>query len=261
VTGRQNDGVIDLRFAPLLDWHKDGDFKNYLTPFFIDAKVSNGKISVKTLSLNRIVFGTEYMRRDVMLNSRDKNKLIYFFRGLSASDRDFKRAEAKFNFEFRPLFYRLYSPINGDVEAVPSVLIRSSPPKILPRHNFGYQIQPFVGTEIGGVYRNKRQAFDVEDISRTLRRAYFGTDMLFNLTEHANIKLSDTFYYRGEDPRHRTRNYFHGEVQAVLFNTPDTSQCIFFSFERGDQPPFSTPSVSAFKIGYRITSNLFQRRP
>ena len=83
-TGRQNNGVIDLRFAPILDWHKDGDFKNFLTPFFVDAKVSNGKISNKTLSLNRIIIGTEYMRRDVMINSKDKNKLVYFFRGLNS---------------------------------------------------------------------------------------------------------------------------------------------------------------------------------
>ena len=131
----------------------------------------------------------------------------------------------------------------------------------MPRHNFGYQIQPFVGTEIGVVYRDKRQAFDVEDSSRTLRRVYFGTDMLFNLTRYANLKLTDTFYYRGEAPQHPTRNYFRSEIQAVLFNSPDTSQCIFFSFERGDQPPFSTPSVNAFKIGYRITSNFFERRP
>ena len=196
-----------------------------------------------------------------MIDRKDKNKLVYFFRGLSASDRDFKHTEAKFNFEFRPLFYRLYSPINGDVEAVKSRLIESSPPKILPRHNFGYQIQPFVRDRDRRVSRDKRQAFDVEDASRTLRRVYFGTDMLFNLTQYANLKLTDTFYYRGGDAERPARNYFRGEIQAVLFNSPDTSQCIFFSFERGDQPPFSTPSVNALKIGYRITSNLFQRRP
>lgn len=262
VRNRKNNATVDLQLAPLLDWHRDGDFKNYFTPFFIDAKVSNGAIANKTLSLNRIIFGTEYSLREVTLSGKEKNKFIYTFRGLSASDRDFKRAEAKFNFEFRPLFWPLYSPLNAVVEHVPSELFKNKKEdKEVPKHNYGYQIQPFIGFDIGSLYRNSRTAFDAEDPGRFVRRLYFGTDMTFNLTRYMNVVVNDKFYIRGENVRNRTRNYFRGELQAVLTNNGDTSQCIFFSFERGDQPPFSTPSVNALKIGYRLTSNLFQRRP
>jgi hypothetical protein len=30
------------------------------------------------------------------------------------------------------------------------------------------------------------------------------------------------------------------------------TQSVFFSYERGGQPPFSTPDTNALKLGYRI---------
>jgi hypothetical protein len=261
VRQRDSNTVFDLMFAPILNKALDVDAVHLLTPFFIDAKVSNGKITEKSLSLNRILIGTEYSIR-WRPDDGTFNKYIFAFQGVNASDRDFKRAEAKLAFEFRPLFNKWNDPLGVQyVEpAPPTILIPENGPKDIPTGWFGYQIQPFAGFELGRVYRAKRTAFTTEDTDRNLRRFYFGTDMLFNITRHANLKLSDTFYFRGESRSGRERNYFKGEVEIPLLISTRTAQSVFFSFERGDLPPFVSPSVNSLKIGYRITSNLFGGR-
>ena len=82
--------------------------------------------------------------------------------------------------------------------------------------------------------------------------------MALNLTPHVTLSLSDIFYVRGEAPAHRGRNYFNGTVEAPLGNLiRNTAQSVFFSWERGTQPPFATPAVNALKFGYRVRSDLF----
>lgn len=263
---RKNNGAVDFRFAPLLNYPLDPPqrFRQFITPIFIDVKASTGKITEKSLSLNRILIGTEYAIR-FRPNSQAgrRNKYIFSFRGINASDRDFKRAEGKFNFEFRPLFDFLNDPLKYRIrEPLPdSVLIPSNGKKVIPTGWFGYQIQPLIGFEAGRMYRAKRTAFANEESSRYVRRLIVGMDILLNVTRRANIKLTDTFYVRGEAPNARFRNYFNGELEAPLFTSGNTSQSVFFGYERGDQPPFATPSVNALKIGYRVTSNFFGRVP
>jgi len=261
VRQRDSNTVFDMMFAPILNKALDVDAVHLLTPFFIDAKVSNGKITEKSLSLNRILIGTQYSIR-WRPDDGTFNKYIFAFQGVNASDRDFKRAEAKLAFEFRPIFNKWNDPLGVQyVEpAPPTVLIPENGPKDIPTGWFGYQIQPFAGFELGRVYRAKRTAFTTEDSDRNLRRLYFGTDLLFNITRHANLRLTDTFYYRGERRSGRERNYFKGEVEVPLLISTRTAQSVFFSFERGDLPPFVSPSVNSLKIGYRITSNLFGGR-
>ena len=266
VKQRTNSGVLDLRFAPLLNYHRDADQANFFTPFFIDAKVSTGKVGQKTLALNRILIGTEYTRRwrpRKADGSGGENVYAFIFRGINASDRDFKRAEIKANFEFRPWIYALNNPLTARYqEPFPdSVLIESNGKKRIPCCAFGYQIQPIVGVEAGRIYRNNPVSFDIEQSSAGIRRFYVGIDMLFNVTRYMNLKVTDLFYVRGETPLHRTRNYFYSEVQAPLMISPSTTQSLFFSFESGQQPPFATPAVNTFKFGYRITSNLFGINP
>ncbi|MBK8303146.1 MAG: hypothetical protein WBC19_10925 [Pyrinomonadaceae bacterium] len=266
VRQRTNNGVLDLRFAPLLNYHRDADQANFFTPFFIDAKISTGKIGQKNLALNRVLIGTEYTRRwrpRKADGSGGENVYAFIFRGINASDRDFKRAEFKANFEFRPWIYALNNPLTARyVEPFPdSVLIESNGKKRIPCCSFGYQIQPIVGVEAGRIYRSRPVGFDIESSQTNIRRAYVGIDMLFNLTKYMNLKVTDFFYVRGETPLHRTRNYFYSEVQAPLMISPTTSQSLFFSFESGQQPPFATPAVNTFKFGYRITSNLFGINP
>ena len=259
---RENDGVIDLMFAPIHNLPLDRSEQHFFTPFFVDAKVSSGNVTENSLALNRILLGTEYSIR-WRPNDGRFNKYIFSFRGLNASDRDFKRAEAKFNFEFRPLFDKLNNPLTVQYKnPLPdSVLIPENGKKYIRTGWFGYQIQPFVGFEVGRVYRARRDAFDNEENSRNIRRLFFGTDMVFNLTRFANIQVSDTLYLRGELDSARYRNYFISTLEAPIITSGNTAQSIFFSFERGDQPPFATPSVNSLKIGYRITSNFSDRTP
>jgi hypothetical protein len=262
VRERKNRGVVDLRLAPWLNTPLNDKFTRFFTPIFIDAKVSTGKIDKSSLSLNRIIIGSKYSIRDIHLNPHANNILVYTFAGQSVSDRDFKRAEADFNFEFKPLIDSWNNELKNlfGEDAPESVLIKKSPPKIVPCCNFGYRVQPVIGTDIGYAYRIKRPAFNVENSERFVRRFYFGGDILLNLTKHVDLEVSDTLYVRGEAPSHRTRNYFSGEIRAPIFTSGTTSQCLFVKFEKGDQPPFSSPAVNSFKIGYRIASDFPQRR-
>jgi hypothetical protein len=266
VRERSNNGTLDLRFAPFLNLRLTPPQKlqQFITPIFLDAKVSTGKITEDTLSLNRIVFGTEYVIRYLQSTEEGKiNKYIFSFSGNNASDRDFKRAEAKFTFQFQPIFNAINKPLKLRFkEPVPmSELIPDNGPKYVPEGWFGFQIQPSIGFEVGRTYRLRRDIFEGEELDRNVRRLIVGTDIILDLTRHVKVSLSDIYYVRGETPQHRGRNYFNAEIEAPIGSLgPSTAQSIFFSFERGDQPPFATPSVNALKIGYRIVSDPFGKR-
>lgn len=267
VRERKNNGAIDFMFAPMLDRNltkaaKDVQWQT--TPFFIDAKAATGKISEKTLSLNRIliggeiallILGNETKGDETHPSDRDKFKLS--FRFINASDRDFKRVEAKFNFQTLFRFVALNRPLSQRTREIPaSVLNPKAGPTIIPAGIFGYQIQPIVGFDLGRVYRQDREVFNIEEQSRFVRRLYLGLDMQFDLTRHVKLSLRETFYIRGETPQDRFRNYFIGGLETPIGNIgSNAAQSIFFNFERGDQPPFLAPSVNVLKIGYRITSN------
>jgi hypothetical protein len=261
---RQSRGALDLRFAPLLRDRerppRAKEWQLFRTPLFVDAKVSSGKISEDTLSLNRILFGTEFNFRYVEGTNRgERDKYVVVLRGTNASDRDFKVAEIKGEFEFRPIVEDLNQPLKAKHNSFRSVLIPDGPPKeILAGGWFGYQIQPFIGFEAGHVYRHNRSVFKTEEQDDTVRRLLLGLDMALNLTPRVTLSLSDIFYVRGEAPAHRGRNYFNGTVEAPLGNlTRNTAQSVFFSSERGTQPPFATPAVNALKFGYRVRSDFF----
>lgn len=260
---RQSRGALDLRFAPLLRDRtrrpEAGKWQLFRTPLLIDAKVSSGKISEESLSLNRILFGTEFNFRYVQGTQKGKrNKYLITIRGTNASDRDFKLAEAKGEFEFRPIFETLNQPLKTQRTSTKSILIPDGPPKEVASGGiFGYQIQPFVGFELGRVYRRSRSAFKTEEQSDNVRRLLFGIDMAINVTPRLLITLNDIFFVRGES-EHRNRNYFNGTLEAPLGNlSRNATQSIFFSFERGNQPPFATPAVNAMKFGYRVRSDFF----
>jgi hypothetical protein len=269
VRQRQSNAVLDLRLAPILNYHRDGDDTNFFTPFFVDAKVSSGRIDSTTLSLNRINIGSEYTLKwspatkttDAAGNQMQRtsdNTYVFSFRGISTSDRDFKRAEAKAEVEFRPYIHALNYSLSTHVKhpLAPGNLIPAHT-KQIPCCEFGYQIKPLIGMQLGHVYRVKRPALDGENRSRAVKRLYFGTEATIDLTRHLTLHGTEMLYLRGETPRHRTRNYFKGEMRVPLLTTQNSSQCLFLSYEKGDQPPFSTPTVNAVKIGYRITVGNF----
>jgi len=262
---RTNTGTLDLRFAPyLLGRTRPTRIKTwqpFFTPFFLDAKVSNGKIDEDTLSLNRILFGTELALRWYESTAAGKrNRYVLSLRGVNASDRDFKRAEFTGEFEFRPILDIMNRPLKrSPSQFIPSVIVAEGPPReITTSRIFGYQIQPFVGTEIGRTYRDRRSILKGEELSDNVRRIYFGTDMAFDFTSYATLSFTDILYVRGEAPDDRLHNYFTGKLEVPLGNLwRRSAQSVFLSFERGGQPPFSAPDVNSFKVGYRLRSNFF----
>lgn len=264
---RTNVWLGDIQFAPLTDrflWDSNGADLLW-TPFFLDAKVSNGKIQEKTLSLNRILFGTKL---SLVLDGKEYDGIRDFprisdqfrlnFKFINASDRDFKRAEAKFNFETVFRLMRLYRPLALRTKSVPqSPFDQKFGAVQRPVGKFGYQILPLVGFELGKTYREKRPPFNNETQSPFVRRFYFGFDSQFDLTRHFKLSIKDYFYVRGEvKDGGRTRNYFSTTLETPIGSFGQNfANSVFFTFERGDQPPFAGPGVNVFKIGYRLSTN------
>ncbi len=270
---RTNRGVLDVRFAPTLNLLKpvieSNKWLHFWTPVFLNANVATGKIEEDTLSLNRVLIGTEFESRFNVRNTypvldkkgqpvidektkKPRKRITYpmthrFFYGLThASDRDFKQKEFTGKVEYRPIFWKLNSPINLNY----TVLSGEKRPG-----TFGYVFLPTVGFEIGRTYQRRNPAPAVKP-SDTVKRFYFGVEMNLDVTKYLTFIVKDTFYVRGETPDDRGKNYFKGGIEAPLGEVFDTGavQSLFISFERGDLAPFATPSVNVFKTGYRIQS-------
>lgn len=249
---RTTRGVMDLRFAPFFDcgWCRpnvieDNKWMHFFDPIYINANVATGKITKDTLSLNRVLIGFEgqFRRRVVDDNLRKiaTHRLIYG--GTHASDRDFKQDEFTGKFEYAPIFWKLNVPISLNY-TVESGEARSK--------NYGYTFLPKIGFEVGRTYHRRNPAAAL-NASPNVRRFYFGLDASLDITPFLTVSVSDTAYVRGETPSHRWRNYFKGGIEAPmgrLFGSAVHS--LFFSFEKGDQPPFATPAVNAVKVGYRV---------
>jgi hypothetical protein len=270
---RTNRGILDVRLAPTLNLLKpvieSNRWLHFWTPVFLNANVATGKIEEDTLSLNRVLFGTEFESRYNVRHTRPvldktgkpiidtttgkaKKQITYpmtnrFFYGLThASDRDFKQKEFTGKIEYRPIFWKLNSPINLNY----TVLSGEKRPG-----NFGFVFLPTVGFEIGRTYQRRNPAEAVKP-SDTVRRFYFGVEMNLDVTKYLTFSVKDTFYVRGETPDDRGKNYFKGGIEAPLGPVLGSGvQSLFLSFERGDLAPFATPSVNVFKTGYRIQFN------
>jgi hypothetical protein len=256
---RDNKWKVGLRLAPLLNLLPEPDIgkKNFyfLTPFFVDARVSNGKITKDTLSLNRVYIGSEFELRHYTNPSTYPTYQRYVIRALNASDRDFKQSEWSINFEMQPVFSRLNRPLRWDIKTRRPVLNQNpnAAPFIIPnRTGFGYQVLPLLGVQVGHTYRNRRPFAAIEQ-TRSVRRAYFGGTINLDLTSFARLTLTDIFYIRGEKANDRGHNYFNGRLELPLpAFSRDSAQSFFMAFERGGQPPFATPDVNAFTFGFRI---------
>jgi hypothetical protein len=258
---RTTRGTLDLFFAPILNLRRvkaigDGGVVHVFTPFSIDAKVSTGKITEDTLAVNTIDLASTYELRHYPSNTNAYPDLLrHSFSLKNSSDRDFKQAEWKFAYEFQPIF----GAINQPLGSAPDVIEDEGKPRVVPNENdrFGLQIIPVLGVELGRTYRVRDPA-DFEGVSRNVRRFYFGADMIFELTKHLRLSLTDRFYVRGESPDDRGRHYFSGSVEAPLIafsggeGRRRAAHALFFSFERGDKPPFSNPAVNVLKFGYRV---------
>lgn len=257
---RTNRGAVDVKFKPWLDvvhpLIEDNKWIHYFTPFYLDANVATGKITEDTLALNRITFGFEGEARYRRVKGSDfdsgepfdkvaTHRIIYG--ATHASDRDFKQDEFTGKIEYKPIIWKLNSPINLNYTL--NSRGEESPGK------FGYSFLPTFGFEIGKTYHRNNPAPAVKP-SDTVRRFYVGLDMGFDVTQHLTFTVSDTFYWRGETPDDRAKNYFKGGLEAPLGEIFRSAVHGFFlTFERGDLAPFASPSVNALKFGYRIQAN------
>jgi len=256
---RDNTGTLDLRIAPLLNLLSLPDpgsttFK-FLTPLLIDARVSTGKINKDTLSLNRIVIGSEFEIRHYTNTSTFPSYQRYILSFRNASDRDFKQAEWKGALEFQPVFSALDRPLRFRRNSAERELDQDPDraPKDFPTIvGFGIEFLPLVGFEMGKTWRNKSPFAAIEQ-TEFVRRLYFGGTLNLDLTAYVRLSLKDILYVRGETSEDRLRNYFLGSIEVPLPSfTRNASSNAFFSFERGAQPPFASPGVNALKIGYRV---------
>jgi hypothetical protein len=240
------------------DERKKGALYRIVTPFFVDAKVSTGKLNDDTLSLNRILFGTRADYQIIVDNSPYPTYLVFSGKFSNASDRDFKLAEYKGTFEFRPVFSFLNHPLANREPVTQTAVVKDAanakdPTKVFPRTQGGYEFIPFFGAELGRTWAHRGRPAVAP--SATVKRAYVGLDIILNPFSRTTLTLNDTFYFRidtKDDPRD---NYFKGALDFRIGKFRDnarTAHSIYFSFERGQQPPFNDPGVNALKLGYRI---------
>lgn len=263
---RVSRGVLDLRFAPLLNVlgtrPERGKWLYYLTPFTLNANIATGKIRRGNLALNQIVFGTEFEFRRYDFGSEDTEKSLrqrvptyhrIIIGGLNKSDRDFKQADFVFSGRYEPVFGILNYPIQ--VDALPN--IRSSkifPDQVfIPSGKIGYSFIPVVGFEFGRTYFRDNPARAVKP-SKTVRRFYTGATFKLDVTQFLTFSIEEKFYVRGEVDKDRLENYFKVGVDVFIVGKSfsGVGQSLFFAYELGKQPPFATPEVNVLKIGYRI---------
>jgi hypothetical protein len=262
---RDTHWILDVRLAPWLKVGKynGGPWVKKWTPAFLNANIASGKISKSTLSLNRIILGTEYelnyvpaFKSSASGKKSDTAGFINYYRiklsGNHASDRDLKQREITGKVEFQPVWKKLNRPRETRWEYVDDAIIPNK--KIVEYKTFGFEVVPKIGFEFGKTYsrRNPAEAIVASDF---VQRLYGGIDMKFDITSHLSISLTNTLYGRYELKKDRLRNYFKGEIYAPLSNPlRNTTNGLFFTFEKGDAPPF-TSTVNVLKFGYRIQSN------
>ena len=256
---RTNTGTLDLRFAPLLNLLPTPAPQSrslwFFTPFSVNARVSTGPIDKDTLAQNRIVFGSELELRHYSEPSTYPTYQRFIFGVKNASDRDFHQAEWKGTAELQPVFSAINHPLRWGERTEASQL--DPDPDREPKHipatsHLGWQVLPVFGVELGRTWRNHQRLAAVEP-TETVRRFYFGGTINLDITKYLALSGQDILYVRGEDPSDRLHNYLLASASVPLpaFNV-NMAQSVFFSYERGGQPPFSTPDTNALKLGYRI---------
>lgn len=256
VRKRTSRGVIDLRFAPWIDvFHpviRPNRWINFLTPIFINANVATGKIEKETLGLNRVLIGLEGESRYYKSQKDKASGYITYpiwhrvvWGATHASDRDFKQKEITGKLEYRPVFDKLYRPY--------SLNYFYDKDGFKHQRSYGFAFLPMAGLEMGRTYSRRRPAPAIEP-SATVRRFYFGGEIKVDLSAYVTLSVQDFLYVRGENPQDHFKNYFKGSGEFRLGRSSNGQfgHSLFMVFERGQQPPFASPDVNSFRIGYRI---------
>jgi hypothetical protein len=256
-------GYLDPKMVPYHGPQATGGTYLIFTPLYLDAKVSTGSIVKDTLSINRVVFGSQAEFRLIPRIGGFTNQYRFILQGNHTSDRDFKQKEYTGTFKFQPLFGFLNHPLDeNNVKVVPKVLCTGCEPnfKLVPV-NHGFEFAPGIGVDLGRTYSRRRPAAAIEP-SDTVRRVYFELNAVLNPTAKWRLSATEIFYIRGESKTDRYHNYFLGDVSYSFgtFANARASHSVFFAWERGGQPPFDQPDVNVLKFGYRVTAaTIFSR--
>jgi len=269
-------GVLDLRFAPLLDIKRriGKEFLSqqtipswywFLTPLYVDANVATGRITDSTVSLNRISMGPQLEFRYMKLRSspgdptatsgrvplpRYPNVHRFILSANNYSDRDFKQLEYVARFEYQPLLGIWNRPRETRWKSVSDPVSKTA----VVLESTGWKIDPRIGTELGNTYQRRNPAAAVQP-SDFVRRGYAGLDISLEITDYFAFTASDTLYLRGEVSPTHFANYLKLEADFPV-GSPlrETSQSFFFTCERGSLPPFQDLNTKALRLGYRIRS-------
>jgi hypothetical protein len=278
-TQRINRGVLDVRLAPILNARRSEvpPFTTkgfwFLTPIYLDANVATGRIIKETVSLNRIEFGSEVEYRYIPFRRRTVEQVIngqrvtseetdtshfttfyrWMIKGKHSSDRDFKQREVGAAFEFQPVIAGLNHPLGAnwvdnrkDAITGKNVYVYSS---------FGWEFKPTLGFDFGRTYHHRDTAAAVQP-SPNVRRLYTQMEIALDLTSHIKLSATDIFFYRWEVSENRKKNYFICEIDLPIGQPfREAIHALFISYENGNKPPFDSPDVSSFRIGYRIRAN------
>jgi hypothetical protein len=255
---RTNKGTLDLRLAPLLNLlptpKADDRLFLFLTPLYIDARVSTGKVNENTLAQNRIAYGSDFEARLYPANAGSYPTFHRFIGGFkSVSDRDFHQSEYKAIVEYRPVFGPLNKLLAVEMpRRVPWEIDPTDINEIPNKRQFGGTFLPLFGLERGHAYRNKfRAAATVPQTS--VWRTYFGATVQLDLTRRVKLLATNQMYRRFESKSDPWHNYLTASLEIPLPAFGNYSaHSVFATYERGGQPPFNTPDVNAFRLGYRI---------
>jgi hypothetical protein len=255
-------GTLDLRVSPFRQI-EDGIWFAW-EPIFLDAKVSTGKIEKDTLSLNRVVIGTSYdftKFLDFKGNpATNPNYLNLSIKPVQASDRDFKQLEYKVISEFQPRLSFLNRIPANHRSTINRVLIKPGETEttrfVEPR--FGFKVTPFIGGEIGKTWLRRNPAVAIEPTDY-IKRIYTGLSMTFYFPLNISVNVSEKFYWnfgrtRAGLPVDPKENHFKASLDFGIRKNHGFGDSIFFSFEKGNEPPFGARDINSFKIGYRFVN-------
>jgi len=247
---RHNRGVLDIGFEypqVLNTVYRANDWMWFLTPFFLKATVSTGKIDKDTLSQNRVLFGfegeTRYRKRVKKADGTTPFTAIHRIEwgGTHASDRDFKQKEIYASISYKPVWDSLYKPYRLNYTA-------AGGPK-----GWGFTFEPSAGFDFGKTYSRRNPVAAIEE-SDIIRRLNFGVKLGLDITSRISLTAEDTYYIRWESSDDRSKNLFKAQGDFKLFRSSRNrlSHGLFVVYEKGQGPPFATPDVNSVRVGYRM---------
>lgn len=205
------------------------------TPFQLDAQVSNGKLTGDSISTNTIRAFTQIQK---VFNSTEDGP-ISFYRlvgegGVNA-DRDLRTIEytGLGDFRWNPGFL---TRVFGENPPGRETLIRA---EFIP-----------IGVELGHRQVRRDPLFEADSFIRRLR---FGAKFEFVKAPYFEFSIEDRMWVRGEFAEKKFKNYFTTTFTYLpISGLTNTSAGIFFSYERGALPPFTTQRSSTLKMGFRV---------